>query len=250
MVIKKDVKRVALSTSWMLAMWLQSALRSPLLPPGGHCMYCRDCSRFRSSLLASPLFVLCCVLPQAEEMINEIRSEFKDSLDNLRWMDDQTRQAAKDKVGWMNQNWLTDTNTHTHTGTYTHWSQGGTWAYSGWNIMQVSLCPGDKLSSACLIAVGMRGALLLNICLISCLTVSNMCALAPGFPQADAIYDMIGFPDFILDPKELDDVYDGVRTHRCPLSFSPTAYTDWWSDRQIDRSLDLLLFTCLLILSN
>lgn len=32
------------------------------------------------------------------------------------------------------------------------------------------------------------------------------------FPcQADAIYDMIGFPEFILDPKELDDVYDGVR---------------------------------------
>lgn len=28
--------------------------------------------------------------------------------------------------------------------------------------------------------------------------------------QADAIYDMIGFPEFILDPKELDDVYDGV----------------------------------------
>lgn len=30
--------------------------------------------------------------------------------------------------------------------------------------------------------------------------------------QADAIYDMIGFPDFILEPKELDDVYDGVST--------------------------------------
>uniref|UniRef100_A0A670ZJC0 endothelin-converting enzyme 1 n=1 Tax=Pseudonaja textilis TaxID=8673 RepID=A0A670ZJC0_PSETE len=27
--------------------------------------------------------------------------------------------------------------------------------------------------------------------------------------QADAIYDMIGFPEFILDNKELDDVYDG-----------------------------------------
>uniref|UniRef100_A0A674NDR0 endothelin-converting enzyme 1 n=1 Tax=Takifugu rubripes TaxID=31033 RepID=A0A674NDR0_TAKRU len=27
--------------------------------------------------------------------------------------------------------------------------------------------------------------------------------------KADAIYDMIGFPEFILDPKELDDVYDG-----------------------------------------
>ncbi|XP_078523458.1 endothelin-converting enzyme 2 [Lissotriton helveticus] len=27
--------------------------------------------------------------------------------------------------------------------------------------------------------------------------------------KADAIYDMIGFPDFILDTKELDDVYDG-----------------------------------------
>uniref|UniRef100_A0A3B1IG29 endothelin-converting enzyme 1 n=1 Tax=Astyanax mexicanus TaxID=7994 RepID=A0A3B1IG29_ASTMX len=27
--------------------------------------------------------------------------------------------------------------------------------------------------------------------------------------KADDIYDMIGYPDFILDPKELDDVYDG-----------------------------------------
>ncbi|XP_049737404.1 endothelin-converting enzyme 2 isoform X1 [Elephas maximus indicus] len=27
--------------------------------------------------------------------------------------------------------------------------------------------------------------------------------------KADAIYDMIGFPDFILEPKELDDIYDG-----------------------------------------
>uniref|UniRef100_A0A3Q4B3X3 endothelin-converting enzyme 1 n=1 Tax=Mola mola TaxID=94237 RepID=A0A3Q4B3X3_MOLML len=59
----------------------------------------------------------------AEEMINEIRSAFKGALDRLSWMDEQTRQAAKDK--------------------------------------------------------------------------------------ADAIYDMIGFPEFILDPKELDDVYDG-----------------------------------------
>lgn len=25
---------------------------------------------------------------------------------------------------------------------------------------------------------------------------------------------MIGFPDFILDPKELDDVYDGVSTEK------------------------------------
>uniref|UniRef100_A0A7N8YQ82 endothelin-converting enzyme 1 n=1 Tax=Mastacembelus armatus TaxID=205130 RepID=A0A7N8YQ82_9TELE len=59
----------------------------------------------------------------AEEMINAIRSAFKEALDRLNWMDEQTRQAAKDK--------------------------------------------------------------------------------------ADAIYDMIGFPEFILDPKELDDVYDG-----------------------------------------
>uniref|UniRef100_A0A8C2X5S6 endothelin-converting enzyme 1 n=1 Tax=Cyclopterus lumpus TaxID=8103 RepID=A0A8C2X5S6_CYCLU len=59
----------------------------------------------------------------AEEMINEIRSAFKEALDRLNWMDDHTRQAAKDK--------------------------------------------------------------------------------------ADAIYDMIGFPEFILDPKELDDVFDG-----------------------------------------
>lgn len=40
--------------------------------------------------------------------------------------------------------------------------------------------------------------------------------------QADAIYDMIGFPDFILEPKELDDIYDGVSTwaHQC-LTSSP-----------------------------
>lgn len=31
-------------------------------------------------------------------MINEIRSAFKEALDRLNWMDDHTRQAAKDKV--------------------------------------------------------------------------------------------------------------------------------------------------------
>ncbi|KAL2301263.1 hypothetical protein Nmel_011830 [Mimus melanotis] len=62
-------------------------------------------------------------LPQAEEMISEIRAAFEVSLNQLDWMDEKTRQAAKEK--------------------------------------------------------------------------------------ADAIYDMIGFPDFILDNKELDDVYDG-----------------------------------------
>uniref|UniRef100_A0A803YKD7 endothelin-converting enzyme 1 n=1 Tax=Meleagris gallopavo TaxID=9103 RepID=A0A803YKD7_MELGA len=59
----------------------------------------------------------------AEEMISEIRTAFEVSLEQLDWMDEKTRQAAKEK--------------------------------------------------------------------------------------ADAIYDMIGFPDFILDNKELDDVYDG-----------------------------------------
>ncbi|KAJ6653843.1 hypothetical protein lerEdw1_008640 [Lerista edwardsae] len=59
----------------------------------------------------------------AEDMIAEIRTAFEESLDQLDWMDEKTRQAAKEK--------------------------------------------------------------------------------------ADAIYDMIGFPEFILDDKELDDVYDG-----------------------------------------
>ncbi|XP_078103369.1 endothelin-converting enzyme 2b isoform X1 [Sander vitreus] len=66
---------------------------------------------------------VCMCLSQAEEMINGIRSAFKDALDRLSWMDSHTRKAAKEK--------------------------------------------------------------------------------------ADAIYDMIGFPEFILEPKELDDVYDG-----------------------------------------
>jgi hypothetical protein len=30
---------------------------------------------------------------------------------------------------------------------------------------------------------------------------------------------MIGFPDFILEPKELDDVYDGVSTSAHILTF-------------------------------
>ncbi|MBW03936.1 Endothelin-converting enzyme 2, partial [Eschrichtius robustus] len=60
-------------------------------------------------------------------MISEIRTAFEEALGQLVWMDEKTRQAAKEKVS------------------------------SG----------------------------------------------------QDAIYDMIGFPDFILEPKELDDVYDG-----------------------------------------
>ncbi|XP_058412192.1 endothelin-converting enzyme 2 isoform X3 [Diceros bicornis minor] len=59
----------------------------------------------------------------AEGMISEIRTSFEDALGQLVWMDEKTRQAAKEK--------------------------------------------------------------------------------------AEAIYDMIGFPDFILEPKQLDDVYDG-----------------------------------------
>lgn len=31
-------------------------------------------------------------------MINEIRSAFKEALDRLGWMDETTRQAAKEKV--------------------------------------------------------------------------------------------------------------------------------------------------------
>lgn len=36
--------------------------------------------------------------PQAEEMISEIRAAFEVSLDQLDWMDEKTRQAAKEKV--------------------------------------------------------------------------------------------------------------------------------------------------------
>lgn len=59
---------------------------------------------------------------------------------------------------------------------------------------------------------------------VSTPTIRNVTALCSDVPrhpkrsdlfltlslQADAIYDMIGFPEFILDQKELDDVYDGV----------------------------------------
>lgn len=34
--------------------------------------------------------------------------------------------------------------------------------------------------------------------------------LTPARPQADAIYNMIGYPSFIMDPKELDKVFNDV----------------------------------------
>lgn len=39
--------------------------------------------------------------------------------------------------------------------------------------------------------------------------------------QADAIYNMIGYPNFIMDPKELDKVFNDVSGSlaRCPLAF-------------------------------
>ncbi|MGH0144682.1 UNVERIFIED_CONTAM: hypothetical protein FKN15_036166 [Acipenser sinensis] len=42
----------------------------------------------------------------AEGMINEIRSAFKEGLDELSWMDSQTRQAAKEKAyrSWLQRN--------------------------------------------------------------------------------------------------------------------------------------------------
>lgn len=37
---------------------------------------------------------------QAESMVNEIKDAFKKNLPRLSWMDDETRQAARDKV-WL-----------------------------------------------------------------------------------------------------------------------------------------------------
>lgn len=87
-------------------------------------------------------------------MISEIRAAFEVSLDQLDWMDEKTRQAAKEKV-----------------------------------------TPGREVD----------GKLTLSIHISP-----SSSLLGPLLMQADAIYDMIGFPDFILDNKELDDVYDGV----------------------------------------
>lgn len=89
-------------------------------------------------------------------MISEIRAAFEVSLDQLDWMDEKTRQAAKEKV-----------------------------------------IPGRVASGR-----------------LPSWEVSHPISLLGPLPmQADAIYDMIGFPDFILDNKELDDVYDGVGGH-------------------------------------
>ncbi|KAI1235942.1 hypothetical protein IHE44_0002035 [Lamprotornis superbus] len=88
----------------------------------------------------------------AEEMISEIRAAFEVSLDQLDWMDEKTRQAAKEKV-----------------------------------------TPGRE-------ADGKPHPIHIS---------PSISLLGPLLMQADAIYDMIGFPDFILDNKELDDVYDG-----------------------------------------
>lgn len=86
-------------------------------------------------------------------MISEIRAAFEVSLDQLDWMDEKTRQAAKEKVTPGRE--------------------------VDWKPHSIQISPPISL-------------------------------LGPLTMQADAIYDMIGFPDFILDNKELDDVYDGV----------------------------------------
>lgn len=51
---------------------------------------------------------VCLSVWQAEDMINQIRSAFKSSLDRLAWMDEQTRQAAKDKVSEQTDRLVTD----------------------------------------------------------------------------------------------------------------------------------------------
>lgn len=63
--------------------------------PCGEVTSCPPCSCLRGcggqgSFSLSP--------PQAEEMISEIRAAFEVSLDQLDWMDEKTRQAAKEKV--------------------------------------------------------------------------------------------------------------------------------------------------------
>lgn len=39
--------------------------------------------------------------------------------------------------------------------------------------------------------------------------------------QADAIYNMIGYPNFIMDPKELDKVFNDVSGSQVPLRLPP-----------------------------
>lgn len=40
-----------------------------------------------------------CSVPQAEDMVAEIKWAFEDSLKYTSWMDSETRKAAKEKVG-------------------------------------------------------------------------------------------------------------------------------------------------------
>lgn len=44
-------------------------------------------------------------------------------------------------------------------------------------------------------------------------SLSNLC-VSPV--QADAIYNMIGYPNFIMDPKELDKVFNDVSASCLP----------------------------------
>lgn len=49
----------------------------------------------------------------------------------------------------------------------------------------------------------------------ACWALSVLC-ISPV--QADAIYNMIGYPNFIMDPKELDKVFNDVSgSHPAPL---------------------------------
>lgn len=95
-------------------------------------------------------------------MIAEIKTAFEESLENLQWMDEETRKSAKEKVRrW----WLC-------------WGEGegGGW----WHRASLSSISGTE-STLVLVTL-----------------------------QADAIYNMIGYPKFIMDPKELDKVFNDV----------------------------------------
>ncbi|MCJ8740172.1 hypothetical protein PDJAM_G00055850 [Pangasius djambal] len=155
----------------------------------------------------------------AEGMINEIRTAFKDALDNLSWMDEQTRQAAKDKKGASSldqrfenaQDKLLESLYGTKKSCTPRWQTciGNTDDTLGFALGALFVkATFDKHSKE--IAEGMineiRTAFKDALDNLSWMDEQTRQAAKD---KADAIYDMIGFPDFILDPKELDEVYDG-----------------------------------------
>lgn len=119
-------------------------------------------------------------------MVAEIKWAFEDSLKYVSWMDSETKKAAKEKVGERCCVFLSQE-------TFLPLLQGDINIRN--QLRWTALCAevAEKYSTA-----------------TWCENVSFTVYTLPYFSQADAIYNMVGYPEFIMNSTKLDKVFNDV----------------------------------------